>query len=268
MTATPSSFSSSSPAFSPFSSNQLKLPYQTDSSCVYHQSHSSQSLVSNSNDYNDILRILIKADHDMLVRAGNCPYNQHLQQLAQAESQHMALFAQIVLYKNAYNKIITAIPQLLSTTSNPFSHPIPSMPVSPSVNTPIAITWSMQWCPSRILLGQDMIMPLAPNMDSDCSKLPYFSRKGWNSQEKGKAGKGGPQSENVGLQFAEDINRQAVPYVVAKEMQAMLNSLFHSLLANGQAAEVSNSFTHEARMYIHVTMSNHFPLLLLCEGGR
>ena len=111
-------------------------------------------------------------------------------------------------------------------------------------------------------------MPLAPNTDSDCGKLPYFSREGWNSREKGKAGKGGPQSENVGLQFAEDMNGQAVPYVVAKEMRAMLNSLFHSLLANGQAAEVSNSLTHEARVYIHVTMSNHFPLLLFCEGGR
>ena len=111
-------------------------------------------------------------------------------------------------------------------------------------------------------------MPSVPNEDSCCSTLPYFFREGWNSREKGKAGKGGLQSENVGLQFAEDINGKAVPYVVAKEMCAMLNSLFHSLLANGQAAEVSNSFTHEARMYIHVTMSNHFPLLLFCEGGR
>ena len=113
-----------------------------------------------------------------------------------------------------------------------------------------------------------MIMPSAPNKDSNCSKLPYFYREGWNSREKGKAGKGGPQSENIGLQFAEEADGRPVTYTVAKEMRAMLNSLFHSLLANGQAAEVSNSFTHEARVYIHVTMANHFPLLLFCEGGR
>ena len=111
-------------------------------------------------------------------------------------------------------------------------------------------------------------MPSAPNKDSPCCKLPYFSREGWNNQEKGRAGKGGPQSENVGLQFAEEADGRPVTYTVAKEMRAMLNSLFHSLLANGQAAEVSNSLTHEARVYIHVTMANHFPLLLFCEGGR
>ncbi|ETW86460.1 hypothetical protein HETIRDRAFT_423684 [Heterobasidion irregulare TC 32-1] len=55
---------------------------------------------------------------------------------------------------------------------------------------------------------------------------------------------------------------------MAKEMRAMLNSLFQLLLANSQAAEVSNSLTHEARVYIHVTMANHFPLLLFCKGGR
>ena len=48
----------------------------------------------------------------------------------------------------------------------------------------------------------------------------------------------------------------------------MLTSLFHSLLANGQAAEVSTTLTHEAHMYLHVSMANNFSLLLFCEGGR
>ena len=80
------------------------------------------------------------------------------------------------------------------------------------------MTRSMQQCPRRVVLGQDMIMPSVPNEDSCCSTLPYFFCEGWNSREKGKAGKGGPQSENIGLQFAEEADGRPVTYTVAKEM--------------------------------------------------
>ena len=166
--------------------------------------------------------------------------------------------------RNAYNEIIAAIPQLLSMTSNPFGNPIPVSSISTTVSPPTNLVSQRS---HHILLGHDLVMS-TPLSKSDCPRIQYFTRDEWNRREKGKAGKGGTQSENIGLQFVEDANGQPVSFTIAKEMRTMLTSLFHSLLVNGQAAEVSSALTHEARAYLHVTMTNSFPLLLFCEGGR
>lgn len=57
-------------------------------------SHASRNFTAN-----DVSRLLAEADHNLLVRAGNSAYNQRLQQLYQAESQHAALLKEVTMYK-------------------------------------------------------------------------------------------------------------------------------------------------------------------------
>ncbi|TFY65490.1 hypothetical protein EVJ58_g1956 [Rhodofomes roseus] len=209
----------------------------------------------------DLQTYISQADHDTLCRLQNSTYQARLQQIEHLNMEK----TELLTYKKLYNDLITRIPPLIGLAQGTYTAPsIPDAAVS--ATAPSRVPKAAPWASHRVTLGLGLTMPAVPRIPSG---IRYRTREDWNSAQKGKPAKQGPQPEglNVAQRFIEEANGEPVSGYVAKEARLMLHSLLHSLLWSGQASPSAQTLGHEARVYLHVNLSARFPMLLYCEEG-
>lgn len=123
-------------------------------------------------------------------------------------------------------------------------------------------------CTGKAVLGLGLKYPVAPT-----SRPPTFTY--WTREDQqGRPAKGGKRGgqhkndENVGQIWIEDEHGHIIEGYVAAQIREMLTACFHSLIWSGQATYHSRELPHEARVFIHTTLAEHFPFLLICQGGQ
>ncbi|KAI0366773.1 hypothetical protein BV20DRAFT_1055428 [Pilatotrama ljubarskyi] len=195
-----------------------------------------------------------RASEERLLSTGNVAYTLAKDKIKVLTHELHTLRIEANMQRKLYEELVSKVPQLLGMVSNVDHDSLEAMAVSSVVH-------------GRVVLGLGWVYP-QPRTQPEGVTFRYW----YASDYKERPNKGGKQGQhdnsvNVAQRFVEDEQGQPVSGTVAKDIREMLRSLLHSLVWSGQAAASQDHLPHEARVYIHVSLSRRFPFLLLCDGG-
>ncbi|KAI1783779.1 hypothetical protein LXA43DRAFT_1067334 [Ganoderma leucocontextum] len=194
---------------------------------------------------------IMQATENHLARYQNAPYLLLRQQVDNLRHRVLELETENHVYKKNYEDIIAKLPQLIG------------MDPDESIKTQLTPTSSK----GRVLLGHgwEFPKPLRP----DGARLKWWESGKWKEERNQGGGKQGQHDDSINMaqHYLEDKNGVMVSGYVAMDVRRRMRACIHSLLWSGQATPTENNLGHEARAYIHVTMSRGFEFLCYCDNG-